>query len=431
MRVLVAGGGNAGVFAARALQAPLARAGHELVVVNEENFMLYQSLLAEAAGGTLEPRHVVVPLRQVLRRATVIVGEITGIERSDRRATIRLPTGEVTQLAYDSLVLAPGSWSRTLPIPGLAEHGVGFKTLTEAIYLRNRVLSCLDAAVESTDPAERRSLLTFVFVGGGYAGVEALAELEDLARAACGSYRELRPRDLRWVLVEAADRILPEIGAPLAEYATRLLRDRGIEVRTGTRLESAEGGICRLSDGEEFSAGTLVWTAGVRPAPLAERSGFPVDDHGRVLVDSCLRVPGEAGVWALGDAAAVPDVISGGLCPPTAQHATRQARRLARNVLASFDGAAQFPFRYRTLGQLASLGRYKGVARVLGVRLHGFPAWWLARSYHVARIPTLGRKARIILDWTIALFFPRDITQLGSLSDPFGPFDRATGEDRS
>jgi NADH dehydrogenase len=255
--------------------------------------------------------------------------------------------------------------------------------------------------------------------------VEALAELEDLARDACRYYPSVRREDMRWVLVEAADGILPEIGEGLARYAVEHLRSRGIEVHLRTRLVSAEAGLMRLSNGRSFEADTLVWTTGVRANPLVPALGFPVDERGRVLADEYLRVRGVVGAWAAGDCAAVPDRAAGGTSPPTAQHALRQARLLARNVVGTLRGEPLRPFRYRSLGGLVSLGRYKGVATVLGLRLRGFPAWFLHRTYHLSRIPTTNRKIRVMLDWTVALFFRRDVTQLGSLQRPREPFARA------
>jgi NADH:ubiquinone reductase (H+-translocating) len=425
-RILFVGGGYIGMYAALELQK-LLRDGAYLTLVNPENFMLYQPFLPEVASGNIEPRHVVVPLRQVLRRARIVVGEAVEIEHEGRTATVRTEDGESLRLDYDVVVLGAGSRSRVLPIPGLAELGIGFKSVAEAIYLRNHVIGRLDAAAGTPDAERRRAALTFVFVGGGYAGVEALAELEDMASAAMRFYPQLRRDDMRWVLVEAADTILPEIGRDLAAYVRRHLEERGIAVWLGTQLESAEGGMMRLSNGERFRAETLVWTAGVAPEPVAQRSSFPVDERGRVLVDEFLRVQGVKDAWAAGDNAAIPDLVTGGTAPPTAQHALREARRLARNVAASLSDGELQPFRHRNLGQLASLGRYKGAAKVLGLRLTGFPAWWLHRTYHILMMPTLARKSRIVADWTVGLVFPRDIAQLGSLENPRGSFERAAG----
>src|SRR5205823_5605671 len=266
----------------------------------------YQPFLPEAASGNIEPRHVAVPLRTVLRGVRVVTGEVTAVEHDRQTAIVTPLEGPPFELEYDHVVLGPGSLSRVLPVPGLREHAVGFKTITEAIYLRNHVLSRMDAAESSDDPDVRRRALTFLFVGGGYAGVEALAELEDLARDACRFYRSVRREDMRWVLVEAADGILPEIGSDLGEYAVQRLQRRDIEVHLRTKLESAEGGRMILSTGESFEADTLVWTTGVRAHPAVARMGFPLDERGRVLADEFLRVRDVLDAWAAGDCASVP-----------------------------------------------------------------------------------------------------------------------------
>ena len=425
-RILVVGAGFAGLYAAMGLRRAV-ELGHRVTVVNAENFMLYHPFLPEVASGTIDPRAVVVPLRRAVRHCDVVIGEVERVDHGERSAHVRLADGRGTALGYDAVVLAPGSWARVLPIPGLAQGGVGFKTVQEAIWLRNHVLSRLDVAAVTDDPERRRAALTFAFVGGGYAGVEALGELEDLARDAMRSYPNLRPEQMRWILVEAAGSILPEIGSGLADYAIERLRERGIEVLLNTKLESAEGGVLRLSDGQVFPAETLVWTAGVKPSPLAAGSGFPVDGAGRIRTDAYLRVEGLEDAWAAGDAAAVPDLLGGGVMPPTAQHGMRQGKRLGDNVLAVLEGRRPEPFEYRAIGAVASLGRYKGVAIIRGVRLRGFAAWFAHRSYHLYAMPTLGRKVKIATDWTVALLFPRDLAQLGSLQHPREPFERAAG----
>jgi len=429
-RILVVGTGFAGLAAARELRAA-ARAGHRVTVVNRENFMQYQPFLPEVASGTIDPRAVVVPLRRVLGHAEVLIGEVRRITHGDRRALVRLADGRDEELAYDVLAVTVGSRSRVLPVPGLTQHGIGFTTVEEAIYLRNHVLSRLDLAAETRDPDRRHAALTFVFVGGGYAGVEALGELEDLARDAIRTYPMLRPDEMRWILVEATGRILPELSSDLATYAGDRLRERGIEIALETRLESAEDGVIRLTDGRAFRADTLVWTAGVAPSPLARTSDLPVDAAGRIVVDETLRVSGVDDAWAAGDAAEVPDRTTGRKAPPTAQHALREGRRLGRNVAAVLAGRAPEPFVYRSAGGVASLGRYKGVAMVYGVRFRGFPAWFVHRSYHLAAMPTLSRKVKIAMDWTTALLFPRDIAQLGALERPREPFTRAAGDEGS
>ena len=424
-RILIVGGGYVGMYAALRLERRLGGTAHRMTLAAPENFMQYQPFLPEVASGTIDPRAIVVPLRQVLKRTDVLIGEVTRIDHDRREAHVKVPDGPDLVEPYDVLILGAGSQSRVLPIPGLAEHAIGFKTIAEAIYLRNRVLSRLDVADEEPDPTRRRAALTFVFVGGGYAGVEALGELEDLARDAIATYPNLREERMRWMLVDAAPRILPELGDGLAHYAKRRLEERGIEVLVGTRLESVEHGVVRLSDGQAFAAHTLVWTAGVKPSPLPRESGLPVDDHGRLRVDQYLRVVGRPDAWGAGDVAAVPDVSTGGIAPPTAQHALREARALGDNVAATLLGGPLRAFRWTNKGAVASLGHYKGVANPLGIRIKGFPAWLLHRTYHLLYMPTIGRRARIALDWTIALLFPRDIAQLGSLQYPREAFERS------
>ena len=425
--VLIVGAGFAGLYAAIGLKGAVAE-GHRVTVVNPESFFQYQPFLPEVASGTIDPRAAVVPLRRVLRHCRLLTGEVIRVDHEAHAAHVRTTAGEERTIDYDFLVLAPGSRSRVLPVPGLAEHGIGFKTVQEAIYLRNHVLAQLDVATSQEDAARRRAALTFVFVGGGYAGVEALGELEDLARDAITQYPDLEPSEMRWVLVDAADRILPELPERLASYAADELRRRRIEIKLGTKLESAEDGSIRLSDGETFAAETLVWTAGVKPSPLARDSGMPVDVQGRLPVDRFLRVEGIDGAWAAGDAAAVPDETTGGLSPPTAQHGLRQGKRIAANIGATLAGRPLQPFVYANIGGVCSLGRYKGVANVKGLRFKGFVGWFLHRSYHLLAMPTWTRRVKIAMDWTVALLFPRDLAQLGSLADPREPFERASGQ---
>ena len=403
--VLVIGGGFAGGYVARLLGKRGA------TIVSPENFMLYTPMLPEAASGTLEPRHVVVPLRQMCPHAELLLARVTGIDEENRLVAIEHPGGGAEELRYEQLVVALGAVARTLPVAGLAEHALGFKNLADAIHLRNHVLRELEAADAARDDAQAAAHLTFVFVGAGYAGVEALAELSDLVADALRWYPRLRAAPQRWVLVDAAAKILPEIPTRLGEYAARELARRGVEIRTSTTLESLVAAEATLSDGTRIPTHTLVWTAGVRAHPLLAELGLPLDERGRVRVDPLLRVEGRERVWALGDCAAVPNrATPEHVDPPTCQHALRQARRLAGNL----TGTPQ-PYTYRMLGQVATLGRYKGIADVVGIRLRGFPGWFVTRSYHLLQLPLLSRKLRVVVDWTTSLFFRRDIAELSLL----------------
>jgi len=403
---LVVGGGFAGGYVARLLKKRGA------TIVSPENFMLYTPLLPEAASGTLEPRHVVVPLRVMCPHAELLLGRATGIDVAQNRVQVETADG-LFHVRFRDLVVAVGAVSRALPIPGLAEHGLGFKSLADAIYLRNHVLRRLEAAVAAPTDAHRLRELTFVFVGAGYAGVEALGELSDLVRDALRHYPGLRTAEQRWVLVDAAPKILPEIPRRLGEYAAERLARRGVEIHVNTKLDSIDGHAALLSNGTRVLTSTLVWTAGVTANPALQHFGLPLDERGRVRVDETLRVEGQDHVWALGDGAHVPNQASPEPDPPTSQHALRQARRLAKNLRGESK-----PYRYRMLGQVATLGRYKGIAEVLGVGLTGFTGWFVTRTYHLYQLPLLSRKLRVVVDWTVALCFRRDIVELGTLGHP-------------
>ncbi len=401
---LILGGGFAGAYVARL------HGSRGSTIVSLENYMLYTPLMPEAGAGTLEPRHVVVPLRQMCPHAELLLGRITGLDR-ERRVVVADSLRGPVEISYEQLVVALGAITRTFPVPGLHEHAVGFKDLADAIALRNRVLHQLERA--SIHPAAVEEL-GFVFVGAGYAGVEALGELNDFAHAALRFYPTLRDVPQRWVLVDAAPKILPEIPRRLGEYAARHLERRGIEIHVGTTLESYDGAEAVLANGARIPARTLVWTAGVRANPLLGELGLPLDERGRVLVDETLRVEGSEDVWALGDGAAVINTRTPGVTdPPTCQHALRQARRVAKNL----RGDPQ-PYGYRMLGQVATLGRYKGIAELPGIQLRGFLGWFVARTYHLYQLPLFTRKLRVVADWTVSLFFRRDIVELSVLGHP-------------
>ncbi len=438
VRILVVGGGYVGLYTAlrlqRKLKAELRRGEAEIVLVSPDPYMTYQPFLPEAAAGAISPRHVVVPLRRVLEGCHVVVGEVTAIDHAKRTATVATlsteETGRTDQISYDELVLAPGSISRTLPIPGLADYGIGFKTVEEAIGLRNHVIEQMDIASSTRDPAIRDAALTFVFVGGGFAGVEALGELEDMARYAARYYHNVKPEDMKWILVEASDRILPEVGEEMGRYTVTELRRRNIDVRLETRLESCAGRVAVLSDGARFPTRTVVWTAGVKPHPVLAATDLPLNGRGRLKCTPELTIEGVTHAWAAGDAAAVPDVTAaepGKETAPNAQHALRQAKVLGDNIVRSLRDEALETYAHKYVGSVASLGLHKGVAHIYGRRLKGYPAWFMHRTYHLSRVPTFNRKARVLAEWTLAGLFKREIVSLGSLEHPRAEFELAAG----
>lgn len=415
--IVIAGGGFAGASVARELEKLLPRQSARLTLINDVNFLLYTPFLPEAAAGTLEPRHVVTPLRDILRRTNLRLGVVDGHDPEARTVLVRNHNGESSTIDYDHLVLAPGSISRFLPVPGLSEHAVGFKSLADAIYLRNHVIETLEMANATEDSSFRDELLTYVFVGGGYAGLEALAELQDFAADAMQHYPRARLHGMRWILVEAADKVLPEIDQELADYAVRELRGRGIDMKLSTTLEEVTATTATISTGETVPTRTVVWTAGVTPNPGLRNLSVPLDERGRVVVDTSLKVQGLDGVWSLGDSAAVPDP-NGGYCPPTAQHAVRQAPVAAHNVAAAVGIGTPRTFEYRGGAAFVNLGRYKAVGKIGDRTFRGFPAWWMARSYHMSQIPGTARKIRAVLDWTASLPFSRDLSEVGSIGRP-------------
>ena len=418
--IVIAGGGFGGYYAARTLEKRLPPHSARVTLVSDVNFLLFTPLLPGAAAGTLEPRHVVVPLREQLRTTDLWLGRVSSADPARNALVVDSLDGRRHELRYDQLIVALGSTSRTLPIPGLVEHAQGFKTLSEAIALRNRVISLLEIAETVPDAETRAEFLTFVFVGAGYAGLEGLAELQDFMSDVIDLYPRCRVQGMRWILVEARERVMPEVAPKLAAFAERELRGRGIEIRTSTTVEEVGERWVRLTGGETIPTRTVAWTAGVKPNPVVTRLGLPLGEGGRIDVDRTMRVRGHENVWAIGDAAAVPDPArKGQASPPTAQHAIRQGRRVARNVAAELGvGGRVKPFTYRTLGVFVDMGRHQAVASTLGIRWRGFPAWFLARTYHLANMPGTKRKARLVVDWTVSLLFDRDTSELGQLGHP-------------
>src|ERR1700712_2475524 len=430
--VVIAGGGFGGVSTANALARLLPRHSTRITLINDTNFLLYTPLLPAAAAGTLEPRHVVVPLRENLRAGIeLVVGSVTGRDAEHRSLKVNVIGDEDREFGYDQLVVALRSVSRTLPIPGLAEFGLGLKSLPEAIALRNRLLQNLERAEVTEDPLVRQAALGFVFVGAGYAGLEAIAELQDFASDVLDLYPRCKNEGRRWILVEARDQVMPEVSKSLAEFASRELMARGIELRTSPTLAEVTATTVRLSDGEIVPARPLVWPAGVKPHPIISQLGLPLTETGRIEVDSSLAVAGEPGVWAIGDGAGVPDPSSKGKrpSPPTAQYAIRQGKVAAHNVAAALGSGKARRFKYKNRGVVVEMGQHKAVAETFGIRWRGMPAFVIARLYHLLTMPRTGRRARLIVDWTVGLIFGRDTAELGQLGHvaKLGEADRIAG----
>ena len=363
---------------------------------------------------------MVVPLREELEWAELMLGCVTGADPGVNEVYVRTLDERDETLRYDQLIVAVGSVSRVLPVPGLAENALGFKNLADAIALRNRALLNLEIAESLPDDAARREYLTFVFVGAGYAGVEGFAELQDFINDTIDQYPRCRVVGTRWILVEAQERIMREIPESLAEVAARELRRRGMEIRTGTTLESMDERSAVLSTGEHVPTHLVCWTAGVRTPGIVKQLGLPLGQGDRIETDATMRVKGQDNVWAIGDAAAVPDPAKHRRAPSpqTCQHAIRQGRRVGSNVAAALAGSKPRPFRYRTLGVFVDLGRNKAVATVLGLRLRGFPAWFAARTYHLYMMPGMARRVRLGIDWAVGLVFGRASAELGQLGHP-------------
>lgn len=432
-RIVVLGGGSVGLYAAKRLRKRLGRREAAIVVVDPRPYMTYAPFLPEAAAGSIEGRHVVAPLRRALKNVDVLQGRVVQITHGDRKVMINPEEGAAYTITYDHLIVGLGSVARTLPIPGLAEEAIGFKTVEEAIAVRNHVLNRIDVASSTWNVELRKKMLTFVFVGGGFAGIEALGEVEDMARAAVKYYPELDDSELRFVLVEGSPRILPEVSEELGGYTLEQLRKRNIEIHLSTFLNSCEGGHVVLSNKTEFDSETIIWTAGVKANPVLKNSDLPIDKLGRVICLPTLQIVTEDGevipeAWAAGDCAAVPDLENPGkTCPPNAQHAIRQAKHLGDNVARTLRSSEVTEYRHRNVGAVASLGMYKGVAQMFGrVKVRGPLAWVLHRTYHVMAMPTLNRKIRIMAGWTGALFLKREVISLGSIHDPRAEFRTAS-----
>jgi NADH dehydrogenase len=439
-RILVVGGGYVGLYVALNLQKKVKSHGGIVTLVDPLPYMTYQPFLPEVAAGSIEPRHAIVSHRVHLQHTELISGRVTGVDHAARTATIEpAGEGEPFTLGYTDIVMAAGAITRTFPIEGLKDEGIGLKTIEEAVALRNQILERIETGSLLPAGPERDRALTFVVVGGGFAGIEAITEIEDMARDAVKKNARLKRSDLRFVLVEAMGRIMPEVTEQQAVWVVEHLRSRGIQVLLNTSLSSAVDGNLKLinmpdkTPADEFGTDTLIWTAGVQANPMVRSTDFPVDDRGRLRANAELRITGDDGpldhAWTAGDVAAVPDLTGGGVggfCVPNAQHAVRQAKLLAKNIYAQNYGVGRVrEYKHTNLGAVAGFGTFKGVANIMGFGMRGFPAWMAHRGYHGLAMPMYERKARVITNWSMSFLFGRDLAPIADLQTPRRQFRNA------
>jgi NADH dehydrogenase len=410
-KVVIVGGGFGGVYAALELDNWLFRYPDvDVTIVNRDNFFLFTPMLHEVAASDLDITNIVSPVRKLVATLEFFDGDVERVDLELRTVTVSHGDGHTHDLPYDHLVLAPGSVTNFFGLPGLEERAITMKSLGDAITLRNRMIQQLEEAETECGAPDRDHLMTFVVAGGGFAGVETIAGMNDFVHHALPFYPHIPREKVRMILVHPGEVILPELSPRLGRYAQEKLIDRGIEIRAKTKVSCVtKKGVC-LTDGTEIDAATIIWTAGTQPNPLVKTLPCKTE-KGRVCVDEYLRVPGWPGVWAVGDCALVPDPATGGFHPPTAQHAIRQGKVLARNILRELRGEAARPFRFKTIGQLASLGRRTGVAQVFGFHFSGFVAWWMWRTIYLMKLPRLEKRLRVAIDWTWDLVFSKDLVK--------------------
>lgn len=411
-RILILGGGFGGVYTARHLERLWRGSGDvEISLVSRDNYFVMTPLLFEAGSGVLEPRHAVNPIRPLLGKARFIEAEVQHIDLRRRAVAVR-PTGsgEVYELEYDQLVLALGGVTNLKLVPG-SENALTFKTLGDAIYLRNQVIQLFELADVERDAARKQAQLTFIVVGGGLVGVELMGEITTFVPSVARLYKHVDANEVRFEMIEAGPHIAPEFDDKLAEYSAGVLKRRGVQIRTNTRVKAIHSDSIELPDGQTIAARTIIVATGVAPSPLVAGLAVDKDHKGRVKTDATMRVSGQSNLWALGDCALIPDP-SGKPYPPLAQHALREAKQLAENITAVLRGGQAKPFVYSSKGTLAALGHFKGAGKVYGINIHGFVAWWVWRTYYLMRMPHWSRRLRVVIDWTIALFFRNDVVQL-------------------
>lgn len=417
-RIVILGGGFAGVEAARYLDGTAAKRGDvEVTLISRENFVVFTPMLHEVAGGDLEPVHIGNPLRKLLRRVIFLTANVESIDLSQKRVTVSYSTSLIRrELPFDYLVLALGADTNYLGVPGAAEHSHGMKTLGDAIMLRAGVISVLEAGSVDPDPERRKKMLTFAVAGGGFAGVETIGAINDLVRESLPHYGEIDPREVRVVLIHGGPYLLPELGEPLGRYAQKKLSERQVEIKLNSRVTSYENRVILCDDGERIPAGILVWAAGVSPSPTLKSTPFELL-KGRVVVDSTMEIPGHPGIWAAGDCAAITDPLTKRPYPPTAQHALREGRLIGKNIWSRMQGKQTKPFVYKAPGQLAAIGRRTGVAHLLGFNVSGLVGWVLWRAIYLMKLPRFEKKLRVANEWLLSVVFERDIGQYLTLRD--------------
>lgn len=411
-QIVILGGGFAGAYCARWLEKKLHSNEADVTLVNRTNFFAFTPMLIEAGTGSLEPRHAVIPIRQFLKGAMLRTAEVTAVDVERKQVQTRRFDDSEETIPYDHLVVSLGGVTRIPNVPGLSEYGCGMKSLADAVALRDRAVGLLELASETNDPERRKAMLTFVVVGGNFSGIEVAGELNEFLTAATSCYRNIRPDDIRIVIVDHESRILHILDEDLSQYASNLLQRRGIQLRLNNSVTRIEKDAADLGDGEKIPAWTVIWTAGIGPNPLLATIDLPLNQRGYIECNPDLQVRDRNGVWAIGDCASNPDP-QGRPYPPTAQHAIQEGKMAAKNIIRSLRKQPTKPLAYRTRGMMAPLGRYRGVARIFGFKISGFPAWLLWRTFYLLKMPGISRSIRVMMDWTIDFFFSRDFVQLG------------------
>lgn len=429
-KILIVGGGYAGFYTARKLEKWLRRGEAEVTMVDPLPYMTYQPFLPEVAAGSIDPRHAVVSHRRHLKTTRVVTAKVTHVDHATKTATITPPVGEPWTETYDIVVMTAGAVSRTFPIPGVADEAIGMKTIEEAVAVRDRILTNFDKAANLPDGPEKTRLLTFVVVGGGFAGIEAFAEMRSFASALLKQYPTLKFEDTHFHLIEAMGRIMPEVSLPTSLWVIKSLAQRGAQIHLDTQLQSAAGGVIQLSTGETFESDTIVWTAGVMANPMIRNTDLPIEERGRLRARADLRIINDDGpiadAWTAGDVAAVPDLTGkgvGGFCVPNAQHAVRQAKLLAKNIVADMRGEATKDYFHKNAGAVAGLGIGSGVFQSGNIAIKGLIAWFMHRGYHGLAMPMWERKIRVFGGWILNFFLGRDTVSLQARVTPRAAFE--------